>query len=300
MNIKDKLVATLEKAGFACFAPLERKSCFDLAAKKGATLLLFKVLSNIDSIRESQAKELKAISASLCATPLIVGEKTKVRELEDGVVYERYGIKAITVGTLSNYFLDNIAPEKRFFKGKVVAEIKPHVLQERMRELNISISQLAHLLGVSRETIYNYQRGEMNIEFQKAKHIESVLDTNVIKNIDLLTTPASCESEELPPYLKKMQDIGFEVVPVYRGFDAIAKEKEALLVDKTTSRYARMKADFMKKTGSFFETHPIYILEKVQVPDNIKGVSVIRQKELDESESADEIIDLVKKREKKG
>ena len=288
MNIKDKLVATLEKAGFACFAPLERKSCFDLAAKKGATLLLFKVLSNIDSIRESQAKELKAISASLCATPLIVGEKTKVRELEDGVV-----------GTLSNYFLDNIAPEKRFFKGKVVAEIKPHVLQERMRELNISISQLAHLLGVSRETIYNYQRGEMNIEFQKAKHIESVLDTNVIKNIDLLTTPASCESEELPPYLKKMQDIGFEVVPVYRGFDAIAKEKEALLVDKTTSRYARMKADFMKKTGSFFETHPIYILEKVQVPDNIKGVSVIRQKELDESESADEIIDLVKKREKK-
>jgi len=297
MSVRDALVDVLERTGFQCFAPLEKKSCFDIAAKRDSTLILFKVLSNIDSLRESQARELSAVASSLCATPLVVGEKSKTYQLDDGIVYDRYGMQVVTVETISQ-FLSQQFPQKKFFKGRIVAEIESQLLQKKMDEMSIGVSELASKLGVSREAIYKYQKG-MNIEFSKAKHLEEILNTSLIKGQQLLSEAKPCEPEKLPPYLQKMCEIGFEVVPVHRGFDAIAKERESLMVDSEKSAaYARTKAKFLKGASSFFETHPIYVLEKSQTPDSIKGIPVIRKDELEKAESAGEVIDLAKKRRK--
>jgi len=94
--MRDALINLFESSGFQCFVPLEAKSCFDIAGKSEKQFFLIKILNNIDSLRESQAFELKALAHSLGATVLLVGEKSKAYVLSNGVVYERYGVPTIS------------------------------------------------------------------------------------------------------------------------------------------------------------------------------------------------------------
>ena len=68
--------------------------------KKGDTLVIIKVASQIDSVTADIAWDLNLIARYLQATPLIVGERARDTELERGVVYIRYGLFALSPETL--------------------------------------------------------------------------------------------------------------------------------------------------------------------------------------------------------
>ena len=126
-----------------------------------------------------------------------------------------------------------------------------------------------------------------------------MLHADIIKSINLFAVPHLFSKKELGGYLRDMSQLGFDVVPIHRGFDAIAREKDSLLIDKErVPQYARRKANFMKKAGSFFESHPVFIMEKKQVRQEMKGIPIIKLQEIKEAESAGDLIELVRKREK--
>ncbi len=284
----EQLIRELEGTGYQCFVPLEKKSCFDIAARSGERLLLLKAFTNIDSFRDSQARDLKALAASLGATPMVIGEKSKAYELKVGMVYDRYGVNVVSLETFSA-LLGGMLPRKRFYKGRVVAEIDVKKLE------GTSPTELARELHVTREAIYAYRHGT-RIEFEKAKRLEEVLDEPLIKDINPFSVPAR-ESPVLTGYLQKMHGLGFDVVPVHRGFDALAREKESLLVDKERSEaYAKRKAKFVTKAADFFGSHPVIVMESRR--KEVRGVPVVREKEITDAESAEGLVDLVKKRKK--
>ena len=126
------VLRALERAGYECFVPLERKSCFDIAARSNKQVLFIKTLSNIDSLREEQANDLMALANSLGATALLVGERSKVYDLEDGLVYERYGLQCVTTSTLERV-LGGVMPDKEFNKGRVVAVDTPENLTHQLK-----------------------------------------------------------------------------------------------------------------------------------------------------------------------
>ena len=283
----EQLIHELNGAGYKCFVPLEKKSCFDIAAK-GKRLLLLKILPNIDSLRESQAKELKSLAAILGAIPLVIGEHSKSYQLEAGLVYDRYRIAVISHETLRGV-LNGLSPRKRFYKGRIVAEIDGSKLA------GISPTELAKELHVTRETIYSYRQGG-KMDFEKAKKVESLLDKSIIRDIDLFLVP-DAQNRVLDGYLGEMQRLGFDVVPVHRGFDALATKKEALLVDAERSEiYAKRKTTFVKNAAEFFGSHPLIVMESSR--HEISGVPIVSKKEIGDSESAEGLIDLVKKRRK--
>ncbi|MFC2175148.1 hypothetical protein ACFLQ2_04790 [archaeon] len=284
----EQLIRELEGAGYKCFVPLEKKSCFDVAARNGDRFLLLKVFTNIDSLREPQAQNLKALAASLGATPIVIGEKSKAYELKTGLVYDRYGVTVVSIETFTQ-LLRGYLPKKRFYKGRVVAEIDATKLEQA------SPTELAKELHVTREAIYSYRHGT-RVEFEKALEMERILDEPLIKEINPFSVPTK-QSPMLTGYLQKMHTLGFDVVPVHRGFDALAKEKESLLVDSERSEaYAKRKAKFVAKAADFFESHPVIVMESRR--STIKGVPVLREKEIAEAESAEGLTDLVKKRKK--
>src|SRR5512136_1828055 len=87
----------LGDAGFSVSDPCTfRLPGFDLVARRGETLIILKVLSNIDGLSEDVAQELQAVSYLLKATPLLIGEKNGINTLEDDVVYFRFGIQTVT------------------------------------------------------------------------------------------------------------------------------------------------------------------------------------------------------------
>ena len=87
----------LGNAGFSVSDPYAiRLPGFDLVARRDDTLLIIKVLSNIDGLSEDVGNELRALAYLLKATPLLIGEKNGMNHLEDDVVYFRFGIQTVT------------------------------------------------------------------------------------------------------------------------------------------------------------------------------------------------------------
>jgi putative transcriptional regulator len=286
------ILRTLERAGYECFVPLERKSCFSIAARSKKQVLLIKVLSNIDSLREEQARDLITLAGSIGASPLLIGERSKVYELENGLVYARYKLPAITPRALEQV-LHGKKPNKTFSHGKIIARIDSTIFKQKLD--NNSISAIAQRIHVTREAIYNYKK-TLRMDYGKAVELEHMFHADIIKSIDLFSTPSMPEMG-LHGYLHRMGELGFNIIPVHKGFDALAEEKEALLVDEARPSIARRKAGFMRKASEFFDSEPVFVTPGKTVK-TVKGVPVITEKELKEAENAGNIIDLVKKRRK--
>jgi putative transcriptional regulator len=291
---KEEIIQVLEKNGFSCFAPLDAKSCFDLVARKDKTLLLLKLLNNIDSLREDQAQELRALAFNHGGAALLIGRKSKAHELMAGVVYERYKLPVLSPETFSLVIRKQELPEKRCYKGRLVADLDSKALEQKLEDVNVN--SLAKKLGVSRRSIYNYASGS-RIDFEKAEELEELLDASLIKRQEVFKDPLPPPPSVLSGYLKKMQDIGFTVIPVHRGFDALASEQESLLLDaqKDESK-AKKRAEFMGKLGQFFKSKPVFVMKKGR--DSLKGIPVVKEKEISKAGSADELLKKVRKREK--
>ena len=91
---------------------------FDLVARRDNSLLIIKVLTNIDAMSEDVAKELRVLSILLKGHPLLIGERSGTGLLETDVVYDRFGIQAITPETLGNHLLEglkNLQPKHRLY-----------------------------------------------------------------------------------------------------------------------------------------------------------------------------------------
>ncbi|MCD6414356.1 MAG: hypothetical protein J7L23_01865 [Candidatus Diapherotrites archaeon] len=290
---KEEVIKLLEKNGFSCFVPLDVRSCFDIAAKRDHLLILVRMMPNIDSIREDQANELRALACALGGSAVVVGERSKSYKLLDGTVYERYGVPVLNLKTLDGVLSQEFMPIKKFFKGKFVVELDKPIFSKKLEEINVS--ELARKVGVSRRAIYHYRDGE-GIEFSKAKKIEEILDTPLIKPIHIFYQQAPPPPGILKDYLQKLRELGFQVTPVRRGFDAVASKKESIVIDlEHEEKLAKCKAGFMNKLGDFFKSEPLFVIDKPS-KHQVDGIPVISREEIKKSKSAGEVLDKVKER----
>jgi putative transcriptional regulator len=161
-----------------------RPRSFDLIARNNSMLLVIKVVSHIDSVSETAAFDLEVISRHLNGIPLIVGERAREAELERGAVYVRYGIFAISVSTLYDYFVEKIPPLVYASPGGLYVNINGKSLRELREGRNMSLGDLGQVLGVSRRTISKYESG-MGTTLDVAIKIEEYFDAGVVESIDL-------------------------------------------------------------------------------------------------------------------
>ncbi len=280
-ELLDRTVELLQKSGFQVFVPLEKRSLFDVLARRGCELFLIKVLENIDGLKKQQAMNLKNLAGKLGASCLIIGKKTKEYSLLNGVVYERYGIYAVNLYTLEDALSGNL-PLKKYWKGKLIVNPKFP---------NLKSDEIAEILGVSRESVYMYKKGIMKMDYSKAARLEKFgLELGAY---DIFAPPCP-EKVQINGYLKDLEKLGFDVVPVYKKFDALAKEKESLLLKKEL-KPSRVDVDYLLKTSQLLKSHPVFVSERKE--EAVDGVPVIREEEIKKARKAKDIIKLVKERE---
>ncbi len=173
-----------------------RPRSFDLIARNNGTLLVIKVVTHIDSVSEEAAFDLDVISHHLGGVPLIVGERAREAELERGAVYVRYGIYAISVSTLYDYFVEKIPPLVYASPGGLYVNINGDALRELREGQRMSLGDLGQVLGVSRRTISKYEGG-MGTTLEVAIRIEEYFNTGVVESIDIVRRePAESGHEE--------------------------------------------------------------------------------------------------------
>ncbi len=173
---------------------------------KTTEMIFAKTLKNIDSLREGQASRMRELSSATGSRVVIVGEKTSSERLEEGVVYRRYGLDAVSPQTFFS-LMDGDFPLEMRKRGGKYRIIDPEKLRARRVELGLTQSKLAEIAGTTKKTIYMHERKEIAAESELVSRIESVLGK--------VSKPARFSRHEKPSSRRSRVDAGlFDIVAV--------------------------------------------------------------------------------------
>jgi putative transcriptional regulator len=300
----------LGRAGFSVSDPyMIHLPGFDLVARRDDTLLILKVLTNIDGLSEEVGKELRALAYLLKATPLLIGEKNGMNNLQDDVVYFRFGIQAVTLTTLMNHVLDKSPVDAYAAPGGLYVNLDREKIRRLRQEKNISLGTFARHVHVSRRTVRMYEDG-MSARIDIASRIEELFEEPVSTPIDLLK-PLIVETEQLPSYKQDqmkgfqrevfsfLQDVGYKIIPMDRcPFEALSKEKEKILLTCVQEYNKKLidKAHFMSSMAKITERHAVVFTNKDINKKNVEGTPVIVKKELKKIHDPEDVLALILER----
>ncbi|HIQ31949.1 MAG TPA: transcriptional regulator [Methanothermococcus okinawensis] len=296
------------------------RSCFDILARKGNRKYLIKVLKNIDSLSYEQSRELLKLSRILGATPLIIGMRTRNLPMEDGVVYERHNIKAVTLRTFEAY-LEGEPPIVYAGRGGFFVNIDGETLRTVREKLNISVGELAEYCNVSRKMIYKYEQNLANPTIDVALKIEEYLDTPLIRGISLEAGEGEIGDIEVEGYRERgrarrerdfklyvlsiFKQLGFNTTEVKRApFDAVVEKEDVKIeeynlcslvltgIEERETEETRQKMLIVSKLSSVLNSGSLLVLEK-ENSSSIDYVKTINVRELERMEDASDLLEYI-------
>ena len=285
-----------------------RLTGFDIVARRDDSLLIIKVLTNVDSLSEGVASELKTLSSLLKGCPLLIGEKNGYGILEDDVAYFRFGIQAITLGTLKNYLLEGMTVKVYAAPGGLYVHLDEEKLHRLRQEKNISLGTFARYVSVSRRTVRMYEEG-MNSRIEVANRIEELLESSITIPINLLknsfidskiTSTYHSETENIKAFQREifslLQNVGYKIIPMDRcPFEALSKDREKILltcVHKYNKKLLK-KAQVVSSISKVTEKLAVVFTDKEVNKRNVEGTPIIVKKELKKIKDPEEVFDLI-------
>ena len=176
----------LREAGFTVSQPcISRPSCFDFAARRERNLIFVKIQPDIGNVSLNDSRELGEIARNFSAASLLIGEEAREKPLEDDTTYRRYSILAVTARTFENAVLHNVRPLIQASPGGYYVEIDGEALKQRRQEMGLSVGEIADMAGMSRRTVYGYERCLAKASVPAAYNLIWVLGIPVAKPVDI-------------------------------------------------------------------------------------------------------------------
>ena len=310
----------LERAGFyVADTHGVRPSSFDLAARRDATLLLLKVLKNIDALDAEEARRLRELGQLFPAIVLVIGQSSGVSDLESGVVYTRYDVPIVNEETLAEYLEKGVPPYLYASPGGTFAPVDGIRLRGLRIERGLSLGGLASVAGVSRRAIQLYEDGA-GAEISVIERIEEYLGQPIVRPILLFETvrvtpepPTERDRAGAPPpehvlartgdpwrdgILGQLDHMGLDVTVTARApFDALARTPDILLAALGSLRTALHRAEVLHGLARVAEGHALFVVrERVHRP-SIGGLAVLSDSELRRHRDMDDLLDEIAERE---
>ena len=300
----------LQRADFSVSDPHGLSSIsFDMVARRGGLILVAKCALNVCTLDKVVANELKVLASTLGGAPLIVASHTGQSRLEDGVIFTRYGVPVMTLGTARDLFIEGVPPYVFAGPGGLYVKIDSATLK-RARERRISIGDLAEAAGVSRRAIQMYEDG-MGAMLEAALRLEAFLGEHLILPVDPFSYDSSTVEElesqssaasavglrgEVYSHLGKL---GYKVYQTAKcPFDALTKEKENLYITGVALDAASVggKAHVAYSVARIVQRPSVIFTEGMPRKKNVEGSIVIGKKELKSVSEPEELSELVKER----
>jgi putative transcriptional regulator len=303
--------ATLARAGFYVSKPLNMRSIsFDVVARRDSSLLIIKVLSNVDALSKDNAEEMKTLAEALQASPLIIGERSGSGDVDGGIVYSRFGVPIVSLDTLKDLLLEGVPPFIFAAPGGLYVKIDSEVLKKFREEKGISLGTLAEVAGVSRRTIQMYESG-MGAMIEVALRLEDYLNQPLVKPVDPLDYKHAEEKEakkavDLTAFddfsrqvFRDLVKLGFTVTPTTKcPFEALSQDRSILVLtglgrDETKlGDKARVVGDISKIT----EQRSVIFIERIRNKESIEGTALIGKDELRKLDESESFYDIVSQR----
>lgn len=310
LEILNTTESLLRTAGFQvsekCSA---RPSCFCLAARKDTQVAFIKVQPDLGNISRRDASELRKISTLFSGSPLFISDETREKPLEDDTVYTRYNIYAITPKTLKDVICHDLPPLVEAGPGGCFARLNGEAVRKRRQKLGLSVGKLAEQLGVSRRTLYGYERGMAKASVSAAYNLEYTLGIAVVNPINIFqpyTLGASflasakrviVKNKFLNLVVKKLAQIHFNVSPTPRApFDFVAQNDQNKLsiigaVVRKEERDMSLRAREILSLSEIVKAQPVLVTEGQFSP--IQDIPLIGTDELAEMKNPEDLFSIL-------
>jgi len=286
----------LSQAGYEHFTCSGSHSCFDVAARRERSslscpedtrrekLFLVKVLENIDGLTHEHAESLRSVASLLHGQEFVLGERTRASELEDGVVYERHSTPAANLPTFSGILEDEMPSGRK--QKQVVFGIDGERLRTSREALEMSLSGLAEASGISRATLFRYEKSITSATGEHAERLVSLFGREIL-------APAKTASKPT----KRFTFFGLSAARANGPFDVLATEREERLIvgEEQDMRTLEKRSALFHPLSEILSSYSCFLLSK-SAKREIGGVPVITPEEIREAGKPREIIKLVKER----
>lgn len=281
------------------YATCRYHGCFDLAAKK-RMLLFLKILKNIDSFSEEQARNLRVISNSLDAQPLLVGAQTRTEKLERGIVYERFDMPTVSEDTLEDLVCNEIFPRTYRDRGGLYVEIDSDALKSARNAKELTQEELAEMVGVNKKTIYEHESRNLRMLLSAAETLESVLKEKIIADVKIFSEKREVHGGPSSGFEKtisfELKRLGFETEFARQApFNAVSRQETLILSNvERDKRKLKYRSEELGRFVSFIRKPALLITEKAENIDF--GLPAIERSELREMDSGKELIRVARKK----
>jgi putative transcriptional regulator len=295
---RDELIeavrSVLTRSGFSVSRPLAMRGIsFDVVARRDDTLLIVKILSNVDAFSKENAEEMLTLAEALGASPLLIGERSGSGDIDESIVYSRFGVPIISLTTLTDHLIEEVPPFIFAAPGGLYVKLDSQMLRQLREERNISLGTLAEIAGVSRRTIQMYEGG-MGAMIDVAIRLEEFLNQPIVTPVNPFQhCPAPKHQDKERParasdlfgqeIFEQLARMGFSILPTSRcPFEALSKDEHILILTGLGKDDARLKekamavADISKVT----ERCSVIFIEKAKSKHNIGGTPIIGKDEL--------------------
>jgi putative transcriptional regulator len=279
--------AILARAGYSVSSPLNMRSvCFDIVGRKENSLLIIKVLSNIDAFSRENADEMKILAEALGASPIVIGDRSSAGVLEAGIVYSRFNISIISNETLVDHIIEDVQPVIFAAPGGLYVKLDKDLLKHLRETRGLSLGTLAETAGVSRRTIQMYETG-MSAMIDAAIRLEEFLNVPIISPMNPFDYKAEDKRREYELSGDKrtdvqifniLLDIGCTVTPTSRSpFEALTRSEKMLILTGLGNEDDRLlhKASIVSNISKISGQRSVIIMDRKGSLESIQSTAIV-------------------------
>jgi putative transcriptional regulator len=239
--------------------------------------MLLKVLGNIDSFKEWQAKNLRMLSGRINASAILIGSAMRRGVLYDNIIYERFDVPAMNASTFESV-IDNEMPVLYRKRGGLFVEINPEAMRKRRQEAGMTQGGLASRMGVTKKNVYEHEKNRLKMSYESAARMERILGKGIIES-------ASIELEETgetnspgsrfeASVLRSLERMGFDASIIrHAPVNFIAEERKFSVISEADEFPKRIEknADSLRKFSEI-TGKPVVAISKSEVNADIPSI----------------------------
>ena len=267
-----------------------RESCFDFAARDDEHLILVKAFPDIRDVYRDVSAWIRTVACCFSSAAVFITDMKDEKNLRDDTVYLRYGVQVVTSKTFEDIVLRGSLPLVEAAPGGYYVRVDGSRIRELRHELGLSISKLGAMVGVSRRTLYGYERGMARASVSAAYELGKILGVPIAKAVDVFERALSFPHFNDPPsencedtgnrllrfIVRKLTKLNIKVLPMNRTpFDFTAECPEAELkivggVFEKKDRRAKERMDEIVSLSKLVEARPLLLgEERIACTDDI-------------------------------
>jgi putative transcriptional regulator len=189
------------------YPPSHTRRSIDLIAKIKGRPVLVKVTDDIANLPRTEINELLGASKTIGTAPLIIADSWGGEKLVDFIAYTVYDSYAITPDTLEGLLSGRGQIYVKTAKDGLHVSISGEKLKEARLESGLSLGNVAEYVGVSRKTIYEYERETLEPTIERGRKLLELFGNTILDPIDLFRstgTKTPKETQAHNPYEERI------------------------------------------------------------------------------------------------